>query len=57
MEIPKKLTSQDLAFGIGRKASDEELKEFLNKPKAGKRKDALIALEEIKKRQSDKYSR
>jgi hypothetical protein len=50
MEKPKKLTTHDLAFGIGRKATDEELRELLSRPKKGERKDAMVALEEIKKR-------
>lgn len=54
MEKPKKLTSHDLAFGIGRKATDEELRELLNRPKTGERKDAMAALEEIKQRLSKK---
>lgn len=54
MEKPKKLTPHDLAFGIGRKATDEELLELLNNPTKGVRKDGMVALEEIKKRLSDK---
>ena len=54
MEKSKKLTPHDLAFGIGRKATDEELQELLNSPKKGDRKDAKAALEEIKKRLSAK---
>jgi len=50
MEKSKKLTPHDLAFGIGRKATDEELHELLSRPKDGERKDAMVALEEIKKR-------
>ena len=50
MEKPKKLTAHDLAFGIGRKSTDEELSELLSRPKKGERKDAMVALEEIKKR-------
>jgi hypothetical protein len=55
MEKSKKLTPHDLAFGIGRKATDEELQELLNSPKKKEdRKDAMVALEEIKKRLSTK---
>ena len=50
MEKSRKLTPHDLAFGIGRKATDDELRELLNSPKKGERKDAMAALEEIKKR-------
>jgi len=52
MEEIKKLTSRDLAFGIGRKATDEELKELLSRPKADERKDGLVILEEIRNRKS-----
>ena len=31
-EKPRKLTPHDLAFGIGRKATSEELKELLSRP-------------------------
>lgn len=54
MEKPKKLTSHDLAFGIGRKATDEELKELISRPKTGKRIDAMAALDDIKKRLAKK---
>ena len=30
--IPRKLTARDLALGMGRKAKDEELEEYLNRP-------------------------
>ena len=53
MEKPKKLTPHDLAFGIGRKATDEELQELLSRPKKGDRKDSMVALAEIKKRLSE----
>ena len=54
MDKLKKLTPHDLAFGIGRKATDEELQELLSRPKKGERKDAMVALEEIKKKLSEK---
>ncbi len=54
MDKFKKLTPHDLAFGIGRKATDEELQELLSRPKKGARKDGMVALEEIKKRLSEK---
>lgn len=44
---PRKLTNRDVAFGIGRKATDEELKEYLDRP-VGKFKDAKAVLKEIK---------
>ena len=43
----KKLTTHDLAFGIGRKATSEELKELLSRP-TGKGKDLEQVREEIK---------
>ena len=30
--VPRKLTARDIALGIGRKATDEELEEYLNRP-------------------------
>ena len=48
MNIPhKKLTNRDVAFGVGRKATKEELQEYLDKP-VGKFTDADTALNEIK---------
>ena len=43
----KKLTTHDLAFGIGRKATDEELEELLSRP-TGKGKDIEQVRKEIK---------
>ena len=43
----KKLTSHDLAFGIGRKATDEELEELISRP-GGKGKDIEQVRKEIK---------
>ena len=43
----KKLTSHDLAFGIGRKATDEELAELLSRS-GGKGKDIEQVRKEIK---------
>jgi hypothetical protein len=54
MEKFRKLTPHDLAFGIGRKATDEELRELVSRPKTGERIDAMEALEIIKKRLADK---
>ena len=31
-DVPRKLTSRDVALGIGRKATDEELEEYLSRP-------------------------
>jgi hypothetical protein len=44
---PKKLTARDLAFGIGRTATSEELKELLSRP-VGKLKDGKEVLKDIK---------
>jgi hypothetical protein len=54
MEKPGKLTTHDLAFGIGRKATDEELKELISRSKTGKRIDAMTGLKDIKKRLAKK---
>lgn len=43
----KQLTNRDIAFGIGRKATKEELHEYLDKP-VGKFIAATTALNEIK---------
>ena len=43
----KELTSHDLAFGIGRKATKTELKELLDKP-TGKSKSAKKVLADLK---------
>ena len=32
-KLSKKLTSRDAVLGIGRKATDEELHEYLNRPR------------------------
>lgn len=50
----RKLTPHDLAFGIGRKATDEELREMLNRAKSERRFSAEEVLEEIKKRLASK---
>ena len=43
----RKLSAHDVAFGIGRAATDEELQEYLSRP-VGKFKDAKKVLKEIK---------
>lgn len=48
MEKFRKLTPHDLAFGIGRKATDEEIRELLNRPRSGERKTAEEVVREIK---------
>lgn len=47
MEKFRKLTPHDLAFGIGRKATDEELRELLSRADRTQGKDAMQVLEEI----------
>jgi hypothetical protein len=49
MEKFRKLTPQDLAFGIGRKATREELEELFSRP-PGIGKDAEEVRKDIKKR-------
>ena len=49
MERPKKLTPYNLAFGIGRKATREELEELFSRP-TGKSKEARQFLKELKER-------
>jgi hypothetical protein len=43
----RKLSAHDVAFGIGRVATDEELKEYLDRP-VGKFKDSKKVVKEIK---------
>ena len=50
MEQFRKLTPHDLAFGIGRKATDEELREMLERTRNEKIIPADEALDYIKKR-------
>ena len=54
MEKFRKLTPHDLAFGIGRKATKEELEEWLTRPDPGEHKSAEQVMEDIKKRLSEK---
>jgi len=54
MEKFRKLTPHDLAFGIGRKATDEELRELVSRPKTGKSKTAQEVLDEVTKRLANK---
>ncbi|MBS1685992.1 MAG: hypothetical protein JSS76_14695 [Bacteroidetes bacterium] len=53
MEKFRKLTPHDLAFGIGRKATKEELEELFSRPE-GKGKEASQVAEDIKKRLAEK---
>ncbi len=47
MKSLKKLTAHDLAFGLGRKATSEELDELLSRP-TGEGKDVEQVRKEIK---------
>ena len=49
MEKFRKLTPHDLAFGIGRKATDEELEELFSRP-LGKLTEARAFIKELKER-------
>jgi len=53
MEKFRKLTPHDLAFGIGRKATKEELEELLSRP-SGEGKPIEQAVKDIKKRLAEK---
>jgi hypothetical protein len=46
-DVPRKLTSRDIALGMGRKATDEELEEYLNRP-SGKSIPLSQAISQIK---------
>lgn len=50
MEKFRKLTPHDLAFGIGRKATKEELEELFSRPDTGKAITAEEMLKEFKAR-------
>jgi hypothetical protein len=53
--VPRKLTPRDIALGIGRKATDEELEEYLSRP-YGKGTPLKKAIEQIKKKLQKKHS-
>ena len=46
----KPLTTKEVAVGIGRKFSDDELLEYLNRNAGGKRKSALMVKRDLTKR-------
>ena len=56
MEKFRKLTQHDLAFGIGRKATKEELEELFSRPDAGKYITGEELLAEFKERRIKKTS-
>jgi hypothetical protein len=43
-KFTKKLTSKDVALGIGRKATEDELREYLNRP----RKEEFKSIDQVK---------
>ena len=45
--VARKLSARDIALGIGRKATDEELEEYLDRP-AGKNVSLKAAVAKIK---------
>jgi hypothetical protein len=49
VDVPRKLTSRDVALGIGRKATAEELEEYLSRPH-GKSVPLDRAIAQIKKK-------
>lgn len=49
-DIPRKLTARDVALGIGRKATEEEMEEFLSRAH-GKSMPLKNAIENIKQKQ------
>jgi hypothetical protein len=51
--VARKLSARDIALGIGRKATEEELEEYLNRP-SGKSIPLKTAVEKIKKKMSGK---
>ena len=54
-DIPRKLTARDMALGIGRKATDEELEEYLSRP-YGKSIPLDKAVAKIKRALKKKHS-
>lgn len=55
-DVPRKLTSRDIALGIGRKATDEELEEYLSRP-YGKSIPLKEAVKQIKEKLQKKHSK
>jgi hypothetical protein len=51
--VSRKLSARDMALGVGRKASNEELEEYLDRP-PGKNISLKKAVEQIKKKLSSK---
>lgn len=53
--VPRKLTARDVALGIGRKATEEELEEYLDRP-SGKSIPLKEGIEQIKVKLKKKQS-
>lgn len=53
--VPRKLTSRDVALGIGRKATEEELEEYLSRP-SGKSIPLKDGIAQIKLKLQQKQS-
>jgi hypothetical protein len=51
--VARKLSARDVALGIGRKATEEELEEYLDRP-GGKNVSFKSAVEKIKKKLANK---
>jgi hypothetical protein len=54
--VPRKLTTRDIALGIGRKATDAELEEYLSRP-YGKSIPLNKAIAQIKEQLKKKNTR
>jgi len=54
--VARKLTARDIALGIGRKATDEELEEYLNRPH-GKSIPLRKAIDQIKEQLKKKHAK
>ncbi len=52
-DVPRKLTARDVALGIGRRATEEELEEYLSRP-SGKSIPLKDAINQIKARLNKK---
>ncbi|MBS1623347.1 MAG: hypothetical protein JST83_04970 [Bacteroidetes bacterium] len=55
-DVPRQLTARDIALGIGRKATEEEIEEYLNRPH-GKSIALTDAISSIKAKLQKKSSK
>ncbi len=53
--VPRKLTARDIALGIGRKATEEEIEEYLSRP-SGKSIPLKEGIAQIKTKLQQKQS-